>query len=110
MRKWIVGCSVAALLAAGLLAQDKKKAAGDATKGKDVFDQCAVCHNTDSDDVKVGPSLKGLFKHAKLANGKPVTEANVLAQINDGGNGMPAYQDLLSDEDKANVIAYLKTL
>ena len=79
-------------------------------KGKDVFDQCAVCHNTDTDDVKMGPSLKGLFKHEKLKNGKPVNDANVLAQINDGGNGMPAYQDLLSDEEKANVIAYLKTL
>lgn len=109
MRKWIVGCSVGLLVVAGLMAQGKKKA-GDAAKGKDVFDQCAVCHNTDSDDVKVGPALKGLFKHAKLKNGKPVNDANVLAQINEGGNGMPAYQDLLSDEDKANVIAYLKTL
>ncbi len=109
MRKWMVGCSVGVLVAAGLMAQGKKKA-GDAAKGKEVFDQCAVCHNTDSDDVKVGPSLKGLFKHAKLKNGKPVNDASVLAQINEGGNGMPAYQDLLSDEDKANVIAYLKTL
>jgi cytochrome c len=109
MRKWIVGCSIAALLAAGLMAQDKKKA-GDAAKGKDVFDQCSVCHNTDTDDVKVGPSLKGLFKHAKLKNGKPVNDANVREMINMGGNGMPSYSDLLSDEEKANVIAYLKTL
>ena len=109
MRKWIVGCSIAALLAAALMAQDKKKA-GDAAKGKDVFDQCSVCHNTDSDDVKVGPSLKGLFKHGKLKNGKPVNEANVREMINMGGNGMPSYSDLLSDEEKANVIAYLKTL
>jgi len=109
MRKWIVGCSVGALLAVGLMAQDKKKA-GDAAKGKDVFDQCSVCHNTDSDDVKVGPSLKGLFKHGKLKNGKPVNEANVREMINMGGNGMPSYSDLLSDEEKANVIAYLKTL
>jgi len=109
MRKWIVGCSIAALLAAGLMAQDKKKA-GDAAKGKDVFDQCSVCHNTDTDDVKVGPSLKGLFKHAKLKNGKPVNDANVREMINMGGNGMPSYSDLLSDEEKANVIAYLKAL
>ena len=109
MRKWIVGCSVGALLAVGLMAQDKKKA-GDAAKGKDVFDQCSVCHNTDTDDVKVGPSLKGLFKHAKLKNGKPVNDANVREMINMGGNGMPSYSDLLSDEEKANVIAYLKTL
>lgn len=85
-------------------------AAGDAAKGKEVFDQCSVCHNADSTETKIGPGLKGLFKHDKLANGKPVTEANVRAQINDGGNGMPSYKDILSDQEKDNVIAYLKTL
>jgi mono/diheme cytochrome c family protein len=34
----------------------------------------------------------------------------VLGKINEGGNGMPAYKDMLSDEEKANLIAYLKTL
>lgn len=83
---------------------------GDAAKGKEVFDQCAVCHNADSTDAKIGPGLKGLFKRPKLASGKAVNDANVLGQINDGGNGMPAYKDILSDADKANVLAYLKTL
>ena len=45
-----------------------------------------------------------------LKNGKKVTEANVKAVINAGGNGMPAYSDMLSDEERDNVIAYLKTL
>ena len=85
-------------------------AAGDAAKGKEVFDQCSVCHNADSTDVKIGPGLKGLFKRDKLANGKPVNEANVREQINEGGNGMPAYKDILSDQEKDDVIAYLKTL
>lgn len=83
---------------------------GDAAKGKEVFDQCSVCHNADSTDAKIGPGLKGLFKRQKLASGKPVNDANVMMQINDGGNGMPAYKDILSDQDKANVLAYLKTL
>ena len=83
---------------------------GDAAKGKEVFDQCTVCHNSDSTEVKMGPGLKGLFKRAKLNSGKPVNEANVLGQINEGGNGMPAYKDILSDEEKANVLAFLKTL
>ena len=110
MRNWMVGCAAGALLVAGLLhAQDKGKA-GDAAKGKEVFDQCSVCHNADSEETKVGPGLKGLFKHAKLASGKPVNEANVRAQINDGGNGMPAYADQLSDQEKNDLIAYLKTL
>ena len=85
--------------------------AGDAAKGKDVFEQCSVCHNSDSTDRKMGPGLKGLFKKGKLeSNGKPANEANVLEKINEGGNGMPAYKDMLTDDDKANLIAYLKTL
>jgi cytochrome c2 len=109
MRNWIVGCAASAVLVAGLMAQNKAKA-GDAAKGKEVFDQCSVCHNADSTETKVGPGLKGLFKMDKLVNGKPVTEANVREMINTGGNGMPAYSDQLSDQDKNDLIAYLKTL
>jgi len=84
---------------------------GDAAKGKEVFEQCSVCHNADSTDRKMGPGLKGLFKKSKLdSNGKPVNDANVLEKINEGGNGMPSYKDMLSAEEKANLLAYLKTL
>ena len=86
------------------------KAAASAEKGKEVFEQCAVCHNADSTEKKMGPGLKGLFKKAKLVSGKPVTEANVKALINSGGNGMPPYSDTLSDAERADVIAYLKTI
>jgi mono/diheme cytochrome c family protein len=83
---------------------------GDAAKGKEAFEQCAICHNVDSDEKKMGPSLKGLFKHKTLASGKPVTDANVLGQINNGGTGLPAYADMLSADDKTNILAYLHTL
>ena len=97
--------------AAFLMAQEEAKpAAGDADKGKETFEQCGACHNTDTDEKKMGPSLKGLFKKDKLHNGKKVTDANVKAVIDKGGNGMPPYEELLSAEEKANVIAYLKTL
>ena len=109
MRKLIVCAGAGGLLLAGLsMAQNHK--GGDAAKGKEVFDQCSVCHNVDTDEKKIGPSLKGLFKHATLKNGKKVTEENVRAMINAGGNGMPSYSDMLSEEEKNNVIAYLKTL
>src|SRR5436309_942545 len=86
-------------------------AAGDAAKGKEVFEQCSVCHNADSTEKKMGPGLKGLFKKPKMdSTGKPPTDANVLGKINDGGNGMPAYKEMLTDAEKANLIAYLKTL
>jgi cytochrome c len=109
----MVGCAAAAVLVAGMMAQlnaQGKAKPGDVAKGKDVFDQCSVCHNADSTETKVGPGLKGLFKMDKLVNGKPVTEANVRDFINTGGNGMPSYADQLSDQDKNDIIAYLKTL
>ena len=74
-------------------------------------DNCDVCHNADSDETKVGPGLKGLFKRANLANKKKVTDANVMELINKGSPaGMPAFEDQLSEQERADVIAYLKTL
>ena len=103
----IVGAALALSFAAAAPKPDGK---GDVAKGKEAFEQCAICHNVDTDEKKMGPSLKGLFKHKALSNGKPVNDANVLAQINAGGNGMPAYADMLSADDKANLLAYLHTL
>ena len=85
-------------------------ATGDPAKGKTVFAACAVCHNADSTEKKMGPGLKGLFKRDKLKSGKKVTDATVLARVNEGGGGMPAYKDMLTDGEKNDLIAYLKTL
>jgi mono/diheme cytochrome c family protein len=102
--------TVCALVMAGAINLRAAGKAGDAAKGKETFEQCAVCHNVDSPEKKMGPSLQGLFKRKTLQNGKPVTDENVMNQINAGGNGMPAYQDMLSADEKANVLAYLHTL
>ena len=102
----------AMMLAAGLAlaADEKADAKGDVAKGKEVFEQCGACHDTETGEKKMGPSLKGLYKKGKLANGKAVNDANVKAIVNAGGNGMPAYEDLLTAEEKNHVLAYLKTL
>ena len=76
--------------------------AGDAEKGKEVFQQCAVCHNADSAEKKMGPGLKGLFKRK--------TEAKVRSKVDEGGNGMPAYKEMLSVAERNDLIAYVKTL
>ncbi len=113
MRKMLItsGCAVliaAAMPMSNLLGQAKK---GDAGKGKTAFeDNCAVCHNADSDEKKMGPGLKGLFKKDKMVDGKKVTEANIRTRVDDGGNGMPPYKDVLDDQQKEDLIAYLKTL
>ena len=99
-----LGVSLALSLAMGA---DNK---GDPEKGKEGFQQCGVCHNADSTEKKMGPGLKGLFQNEKMTNGKKPTEANVRAKIDEGGNGMPSYKEMLSDEEKNDLIAYLKTL
>ena len=99
------------VLVLGIGIPARAAAAGDAKKGKSVFDEnCGTCHNSDSTEAKVGPGLKGLFKRAKLLNGKPVNDANVLDIINNGGDAMPPLEDVLKTPDKDNVIAFLKTL
>ena len=112
MRKSIAYLCGAGLLAAMLTAASApvQAAPADAEKGKEVFEQCSVCHNADSEEKKMGPGLKGLYKKDKLVNGKKPSDATIKDIINKGGNGMPAYADMLSDEEKANLLAYLKTL
>ena len=96
-------------LCVGLAAGSRVMLSADAAKGKAVFEQCGVCHNPDSDEKKMGPGLKGLFKKDKMTNGKKPSDATVRARIDEGGNGMPAYKDMLSDTEKDDLIAYLKT-
>ena len=91
-------------------AADKHKSEGDAEEGKEVFEtKCSICHNADSTEKKIGPGLKGI-KDGKLPSGKDATHENLLQNINEGGGGMPAFEKLLTDEEKANVIAYVLTL
>ena len=103
------GAIVAAVMSVVVQAQDNKDRA-TASRGKEIFDQCSGCHSAETDEKKVGPSLKGLFQRSKLRNGKPVTEKNIRSRIEQGGDGMPAFSDLLSDKEKIDLITHLKTL
>jgi cytochrome c2 len=88
----------------------EKRVIADASRGRAVFEQCSGCHSAETDEKKVGPSLKGLFQRTKLRNGNAVTEKNIRSRIEQGGDGMPAFSDLLSDKEKIDLISYLKTL
>jgi mono/diheme cytochrome c family protein len=86
------------------------QAAGDAAKGKAIFEtKCGLCHNAESKDKKIGPGLKGI-KDGKLPSGKDATHDNLLENLNKGGGGMPAFDKLLSAEEKEDVVAYVMTL
>lgn len=98
------------MLAVGLIAVAAPLAAQDAAAGQEIFDtKCSVCHNADSKDKKIGPGLAGI-KDGKLPSGKEANNENMMENINKGGNGMPAFEKLLSEDEKASLIAYLKTL
>jgi mono/diheme cytochrome c family protein len=104
--------TILSLVAGAVSAQAQAPAKGDPKKGKTTFDQqCSLCHDATTTEQKMGPGLKGLFKRPKLAtNGKPINDANVLDKINNGGNTMTPFKDLLSDSEKADLMAYLKTI
>ena len=94
-------------LATPLLAASDK---GDAEEGKELFEtKCSVCHNTDSKEKKIGPGLQGI-KDGKLPSDKDATYENILENLNKGGGGMPAFEKLITDEEKEHVIAYVLTL
>ena len=109
MFRWNVFVAVTCvLLPAGLAAAEECK--GKPEEGKALFEtKCGICHNADSKDKKIGPGLQGV-KDGKLPSGKDATYENILENLNKGGGGMPAFEKLISDEEKCNVIAYVKTL
>lgn len=80
---------------------------GSAESGAEVFNAtCKVCHNADSTERKFGPGLAAVAD-GTLPSGKEATPENIYLQITNGGNGMPSFEDALSDAEKADLIAYL---
>jgi len=108
MSKVTLALLSAALFVVGGAAADEQS--GDAAKGKEAFQQrCLVCHFEDSAEKKIGPGLAGI-KEGTLPSGKESTFENVLENLNKGGNGMPAFEAMLSDEEKSDIAAYVLSL
>ena len=72
---------------------------GDPAQGRQVYgDNCAACHGADGGGGS-GPKLAGVQAYA---NPDVVVE-----QIRDGGGGMPAFGDQLSEQELADVSAFV---
>ena len=100
--------AVTVCLVAGASGQVQE--AGDAENGKAQFQQrCQICHFDDSADKKIGPGLAGI-KDGQLPSGKEATRENVLENLNKGGNGMPPFEQMLSEEEKNDIVAYVLSL
>ena len=102
------------VLATSLLSADgnsSKKAptANLSSEGRVLFGKCIDCHYPYGTNTLVGPGLQGLFKKAKLSNGKKPDEATIRLIIHDGGPAMPGFPALSAKEQDC-LIAYLKSL
>lgn len=93
-----------------LLATPAFAYAADPSAGKALFEQkCAVCHAAESSERRIGPALKGV-KEGHLPSHKNATPNAVLQQIDNGGGGMPVFRELLTKEQKEEIVAYVLTL
>ncbi len=126
MRKTITG-ALTVLAIAGLAGN--ALADGDAAKGEKVFAKCKACHMVGPDAKnRVGPALTGIvgrtagsaadFKYsdamkAKNAEGLVWTEENIKSYLADPKGFVPGnkmtFAGLKKEDDRENVIAYLKT-
>lgn len=72
---------------------------GDATAGEAVYaDNCAVCHGDDGTGGGAYPSIVG------------VAADEIEEYVINGEGDMPAFGDTLSEQDIADVVAYVQTL
>lgn len=85
-------------------------AEGDPAKGKILFASCSGCHAIDSDQRKMGPSLRSLFGRVTLRNGKRADDANVRELILEGFNGMPSFRYSFRPAELEDLLAFLHTL
>lgn len=71
---------------------------------------CAVCHRPDSTEPLNGPGLKGMFNKKFLESGPPANDERVEEVIRKGRRSMPAYGETYTDQQIADIIAYLHHL
>ena len=115
-----------ALVAAVAISSGAAWADGDATAGQAVFHKCAVCHSVKQGENKVGPSLYGVVGRPShsiasynystaMATYNVTWDSAALDHYLVNPRGVVSgtkmiFAGLKSDQDRANVIAYLSTL
>lgn len=110
-------CMFAVLTLAGCEAQRRKSDAElglnpQQITGRQIYDNyCDRCHEPYSSKGKQGPGLKGLFKRQYLeVSGLPANDERVGEIIRAGRSKMPAYGQVLNQQQVDDLLAYLHTL
>lgn len=80
-------------------------------EGKHLYSvRCAHCHEeNDLQLKKVPPDLHGVFTHTTLPSGAVATDEEVRRVVLSGKGMMPAFAGRFTDEQMADLIAYLRT-
>ena len=74
------------------------------------MNNCSICHFSDSNETKVGPGLKGLSQRDRLpVSGLPINKENLRHRIINGGEKMPPFKHLKTEEVTA-LVDYLMNL
>jgi cytochrome c len=100
--------------------------AGDANKGKAVFRQSSVCHSDKEGENRVGPSLFGVYgrkagEAPAFSYSKAVSQSGITWNDDTLGTYLEnpqqvikgtrmAFPGLKNPKDRADIIAYLKSL
>lgn len=107
MKSWIkIGLILAVALALPLTAIS----GGDAAKGKALYgNKCALCHGAGGEGKDaMAKALKVEFKHLGSKEAQSKKDAELKKDILEGTGKMKPVK--LTDEEAANVIAFLRTL
>ena len=80
--------------------------------GRRIYDNyCDRCHAPYSSRGRQGPSMKGVFQRQYLPmSGMPANDDRVTDIVRMGRNKMPAYAQVLSQQQINDLLAYLHTL
>jgi len=102
-----IGCDVERRRSDAELGLNRQQAAG-----RHIYDEyCDRCHAPYSSRGRRGPSMKHVFKQPYLPlSGMPANDDRVGDVIRMGRNKMPAYSQVLTEQQITDLLAYLHTL
>lgn len=84
-------------------------AQGKAAQGKAVYDKyCSSCHGRQGEGLGPVSGLPRFSDHAALGN-KSDQELFDKVTMGGKGSGMPAWKGILSDQERWDVVAYIRT-